>query len=191
MIYGYMRVSTEEQKNDLQEDALKSAGCERIFADKISGSSTKRPELDILLTLLEPGDVLIVWKLDRLGRKASHLYDLVENLGQRNIHFKSLRDSFDTSTPAGWAMFQMMGVFAELERNTIRQRTKEGVAAARKRRKNANWGRETIVAEQDRARIVEMKADGCSIRAIAKDMPYSRSTVQRVLKKHEEEMQLI
>lgn len=182
MIYGYMRVSTEDQKNDMQEDALKGAGCEYIFADTISGSTTKRPELDKLLKVISPGDTLIVWKLDRLGRKASHLYELVENLNTENIHFISLRDQFDTSTPAGWAMFQMMGVFAELERNTIRQRTKEGIAASRARGEGS-WGRKTEVTERHLSRMLALQAQGKSLREIAKQTPYSHSTVRRALSK--------
>lgn len=180
--YGYMRVSTEEQKNDLQYDALIAAGCEpeHIFADKITGAATKKEELDKLLSLLDHGDTLHVWKLDRLGRKAAYLFDLVENLQKRGVKFVSLRDHMDTSTPTGWAMFQMMGVFAELERNTIRERTKEGVAAFRARN-GGKWGRRSKVSEEDAETMVELSSDGMSIREIERRMPYSRSTIQRIL----------
>lgn len=183
--YGYMRVSTEEQNHDLQEDALRKAGCTKIFADTICGASTSRPQLDVLLAEIGPGDALKVWKIDRLGRQATHLYSMVEDLMVRGITFTSLTEGMDTTTKTGWAMFQMMGVFAELERNTIRERTKEGIAVARARSSNPKqWGRRTTMTQEDCTRILRMHTQGDTISTIAAHFPqYSRSSVGRLVKK--------
>lgn len=131
MQYGYARVSTFDQNLELQLEALRSSGCDRIFEDKISGAKSKRPGLDKLLKVLRPGDTVIVWKLDRLGRSMRHLVVLVEELRERGINFRSLTDSIDTSTPMGRFFFHVMGALAEMERELIVERTKAGLEAAR------------------------------------------------------------
>ncbi|MEJ5177233.1 recombinase family protein [Erwinia sp. MYb416] len=131
MFIGYIRVSTNDQNTALQRNALDSAGCELIFEDKISGKTADRPGLKKLLKALSAGDTLVVWKLDRLGRSMRNLVILVEELRERDINFRSLTDSIDTSTPMGRFFFHVMGALAEMERELIVERTHAGLAAAR------------------------------------------------------------
>lgn len=131
MLVGYVRVSTNDQNTDLQRNALDSAGCELIFEDKISGKTSDRPGLKKLIKSLSPGDTLVVWKLDRLGRSMRHLVVLVEELRQKSVNFLSLTDSIDTSTPMGRFFFHIMGALAEMERELIVERTRAGLAVAR------------------------------------------------------------
>jgi len=134
MKYGYARVSTDDQDPALQLAALKKAGCKTLFKDEgISGATTKRPALLRCLAALEPGDTLIVWKLDRLGRNLRDLIHMLDDLRERGIKFQSLTEAIDTSTPTGRAMWQIIGVLAELERSLITERTKAGVKAAQSR----------------------------------------------------------
>ena len=132
---GYARVSTSEGKQllDRQIDALTEIGCERIFEDKASGSNSQRKGLDDCLNYLRKGDVLVVLDLDRLGRLASELIKLIDELAEKGIGFKAINSPMDTTTPAGRAFLQIQAAFAEMERNIIRQRVKEGIAAARAR----------------------------------------------------------
>src|SRR5664280_726216 len=132
-LIGYARVSTDDQSAALQEDALKKAGCIRTFSDHASGSKASRPELDRMLDQVRPGDVVVVWRLDRLGRSLRNLIDLVETLADRGIGFRSLSESIDTTTANGRLFFSIMGALAEFERDLIRERTHAGLAAARAR----------------------------------------------------------
>jgi DNA invertase Pin-like site-specific DNA recombinase len=132
MLIGYARVSTLEQNLDLQIDALQKAGCEKIFTDKMSGAKA-RPGLDEALAFLRPGDVLVVWKLDRLGRRTVKLIQLIEELKERGIGFKSLSNAIDTTTPEGMFIYRISSSFAELERDLARERTMAGLSAARTR----------------------------------------------------------
>jgi len=131
MQIGYVRVSTNDQNTALQRDALERAGCEQIFEEKMSGTIANRPILKRVLKQLEEGDTLVVWKLDRLGRSMRNLVLLVDELRTRNIHFRSLTDSIDTSSPMGRFIFHIMGALAEMERELIVERTMAGLAAAR------------------------------------------------------------
>jgi len=133
MKIGYARVSTHEQNLDLQIDALKKEGCEKIFEEKVSGSKTDRPELTELIKYIRPGDILVIWKLDRLGRSLKHLIDLVSELQENGIGLKSLKESIDTSTASGKLIFSIFGALAEFERDIIIERTLAGLAAARAR----------------------------------------------------------
>lgn len=133
MIIGYARISTSEQNFDLQIDALKKFGCEKIFKEVISGVKSEKKELEEALKRLRKGDTLIVWKLDRLGRTLKSLIELVNKLKEEGIYFKSLMDSIDTSTSMGQFFFHITGSFAELERNLIHERTMAGLTAARER----------------------------------------------------------
>lgn len=133
MLIGYARVSTLDQNADLQTDALKAAGCEKIFVEKASGGDRDRPQLKRALSFVRDGDVVCCWKLDRIGRSLMHLMEIVEDLKARKIGLRSLNDHIDTTTAAGSLMFQIMGAFAEFERNIIRERTMAGLAAARAR----------------------------------------------------------
>ncbi|EAA4186793.1 recombinase family protein [Salmonella enterica subsp. enterica] len=128
---GYIRVSTNDQNTDLQRNALISAECEQIFDDKMSGTKANRPGLKRALKALKTGDTLVVWKLDRLGRSVKNLVGLISELHERKIHFQSLTDSIDTSTPMGRFFFHVMSALAEMERELIVERTNAGLAAAR------------------------------------------------------------
>jgi DNA invertase Pin-like site-specific DNA recombinase len=132
---GYARVSTREDRQllDRQLDALRAAGCERIFDDRMTGIQADRPGLIACLDHLRTGDVLVVLDLDRLGRRAHDLIGLIEDLEKRGVAFKALNSPMDTTTPAGRAFLQIQAAFAEMERNLIRQRVKEGLASARAR----------------------------------------------------------
>ncbi len=133
MLVGYARVSTTEQTLDLQFDALKKAGCSKIFTDTASGAKTERKGLDEALSYVREGDTLVVWRLDRLGRSLTHLIETVSQLDNRKIGFKSLTEQIDTTTSGGKLIFHIFGALAEFERNLIRQRTNAGLQAARAR----------------------------------------------------------
>ncbi|MDY6826525.1 MAG: recombinase family protein [Bacillota bacterium] len=134
MKFDYARVSTRDQNLEAQLDALAPAGCDKIITEKASGNGSKeRPELDRLVENLREGDVLVVYKLDRLGRSTFKLLGLTEELQQRGVEFISLRDYIDTSSAIGKAMFSMLAVLAEMERELIVERTQAGLQAARKR----------------------------------------------------------
>jgi len=132
-LIGYARVSTEEQLNDAQVDELRMAGCQIIHQEQASGASRSRPVLGRLLKELQAGDVLVVVRLDRLARSVSHLLDVIEDLEKRGVHFRSLRDPIDTSTPQGMFSLQVLGAVAQLERALIAERTKSGMKAAKAR----------------------------------------------------------
>jgi len=136
MLVGYARVSTVEQNLDLQVEALKKAGCGKIFKERSSGVREERPELQSAFQFMRKGDVLAVWRLDRLGRSLKHLLDIVTQLELREIGFRSLQESVDTTTSGGRLVFQIFGALAEFERNLIRERTYAGLAVARARGKN-------------------------------------------------------
>src|SRR5512135_763539 len=133
MLIGYARVSTLEQTLALQQDALTQAGCERLFTDTASGSLSQRPGLTEALAFTRPGDTLIVWRLDRLGRSLRHLIDTVALLQERDIGFRSLQEQLDTTTSGGKLVFPVFGALAEVERDLIRERTQAGLLAARAR----------------------------------------------------------
>lgn len=133
MLIGYARVSTDDQRLDLQNDALEQAGCERMFVDVASGGRADRTGLAKALDFVRAGDTLVVWKLDRLGRSLRHLIDTVSALEARGIGFRSLQESIDTTTSGGKLVFHVFGALAEFERDLIRERTNAGLAAARAR----------------------------------------------------------
>src|SRR5512143_2039821 len=133
MLIGYARVSTLEQTLALQQDALTQAGCERTFTDTASGSLRERPGLTEALAFARPGDTLVVWRLDRLGRSLRHLIDTVSQLQERGIGVKSLQEQIDTTTSGGKLVFHVFGALAEFERDLIRERTHAGLLAARAR----------------------------------------------------------
>ena len=137
MLIGYARVSTNEQDTTAQASALKAAGCERIFREKATGGRWNRPELHRLLDHLRKGDVLVVWKLDRLSRSLRDVLTIMERIQETKAGFRSLTEAIDTTTPAGRMMMQMIGSFAEFERAMLRERTRTGLEAARRR---GAWG---------------------------------------------------
>lgn len=133
MIVGYARVSTKEQNLDLQLSALRQAGCEKIFQEKISGSVKARPKLESMIQQFRSGDILIVWRLDRLGRSLKHIIDLVLDLSEKGVTIKGLNDGVDTSTINGRLFLNIMASLAEYERELIRERTNAGLKEARAR----------------------------------------------------------
>jgi DNA invertase Pin-like site-specific DNA recombinase len=175
MKIGYARVSTEDQNPALQIAALKREGCKRIFTDKISGAVRKRPELDKCLKSLTHGDFLIVWKLDRLGRSLRDLITLLDELKGQGVRFKSLTEAIDTETPTGRAMWQMIGVLAELERSLIRERTKAGREAAKKR--GVKMGRKPKLSPQQIAHARKLIDNGESPAHVARLLGVARSTL--------------
>ena len=133
MIFGYARVSTTDQNPDLQFDALKQAGYDRLFTDKASGAKADRPQYLLMLDQIRPGDTILIWKLDRLGRSLRHLLDLVDIFNEKDVGLKSLTDPIDTTTSRGKLIFNIFASLAEFERDLIRERTMAGLAAARAR----------------------------------------------------------
>lgn len=184
MKIGYARVSTHEQTLDLQIDRLRTAGCapEHIHSDTTAGHSRgiERPGLAAALAFARPGDQLVVWRLDRLGRSLKDLIDQVTSLERRGVELVSLQESLDTATPTGRAMFQICGVFAEFERNLISERTKAGLAAARARGRKGGRRRKVTDAQLDRA--AELMREGrLTVREIARLADVSTTTLYRHL----------
>lgn len=136
MLIGYGRVSKFEQNLDLQTDALKNLGIEKIFIDKVSGVKSEKPQLNELLNFIRKGDILTVWRLDRIGRTTVGLIQFVTELNDKGIHFKSISENIDTSTASGKMIFQIFCVLAEHERNVLIERTNAGLKSARARGKN-------------------------------------------------------
>jgi DNA invertase Pin-like site-specific DNA recombinase len=179
MKIGYCRVSTDDQNPDMQLTALKRAGCKKIFTDKATGVHVKRPELAKCLKALKAGDVLIVWKLDRLGRSLHDLIGLLDNLKTRDVAFRSVTESIDTATPTGRAMWQMVGILAELERSLLLERTKAGRAAAQAR--GVKMGRKPLLTAQQVTHARKLVGQGESAKAVAQSLKVSRRTLYRVL----------
>lgn len=178
MLVGYARVSTQDQKPELQLDALRHAGCERIFEEKASGAQRERPELKAALDYVREGDTLVVWKLDRLARSLKQLIETVEALEERNIGFRSLTENIDTTTPGGRLVFHIFGALAEFERSIIRERTSAGLAAARARGKVG--GRPPALRESDITAAKAMLADQCiPVKDIAQRLGVSVSTLYK------------
>jgi DNA invertase Pin-like site-specific DNA recombinase len=179
-IIGYARVSTTDQNPQLQLDALDQAGATRIFTDNgVSGSTSSRPQLDACLDHLRDGDVLTVWKLDRLGRNTQHVLAVVDDLTSRGIGFRSLTEGLHTEGPMGKAMLTIMAAFAQLERDTMIERTRAGlVSAAANGRKG---GRPRKVDDADAAKARSLREKGIAATDIAKMLGVSRATVYRYL----------
>jgi DNA invertase Pin-like site-specific DNA recombinase len=176
---GYARVSTDEQNLALQMDALKQAGCERVYKDVGSGSLKHRPELDACLDYLRTGDTLVVWRLDRLGRGLKHLIEAIEQLHAREIGFRSLTETIDTTTNAGMLQFHIFGALAEFERQIIRERTRAGLAAARARGRLG--GRPARLTPEKLAAARLMREQKRTMPQIAKALGVSRATLYRHL----------
>lgn len=179
MIIGYARVSTSDQSLDAQCDALKAAGAKRVFQEKRTGKSRQRPELERLLDQLRAGDVLVVAKYDRLARSLRDLIDLVETIRERGADFRSLAEDIDTTTPTGRLIFHVFGSIAEFERERIVERTKEGLAAARKRGRRG--GRPRALSEEAQKEIIRMRdEERRPVAEIARTFKVSRATIYRV-----------
>lgn len=180
MLIGYARISTADQSINLQVDALASAGCERIFHDTASGARSDRKGLAEALSHARASDVLVVWKLDRLGRTVRQLVAFVAELEARGVAFRSLTDGIDTTTAAGRFFFHIMAALAEMERDLIRERTNAGLAAARARGRKG--GRPRLLSERQlvHARLL-LQQPGQSVTEIASSLGVSRSTLYRSL----------
>ncbi|WP_284754806.1 recombinase family protein [Curtobacterium sp. ME-Dv--P-122a] len=184
-LLGYARVSTTDQDASLQIDALNAAGCYRVFVDTMSGSLQLRPELDKLLDQLRPGDTLVIWRLDRLGRSIRHLIDQLHALAERGIGFRSLQETIDTTSPGGRLVFHVFAALAEFERDIIKERTNAGLAAARARGRSG--GRPTrLSADQVRTarRLYEQR--DMTVAQIGDVLGVSRTTIYRTLARHTE-----
>lgn len=178
MIIGYARVSTDDQNLDAQTDALKAAGAERVFADKISGVKRDRPELSAMLDQLRPGDVVVVAKYDRLARSLRDLLDLVEAIKERGAGFRSLAEDIDTTTPAGRLVFHVFASIAQFERERIAERTKEGLQAAKARGRVG--GRPPALTADQKAEVRRMRDDEQRhVSEIARLFKVSERTVRR------------
>lgn len=180
MHIGYARVSTQDQNTDLQLDALKQAGCEQVFHEKKRGSTLQRTELDACLRALRKGDTLIVWRLDRLGRSLKDLVEIVNGLEEREIGFKSLTESIDTTSAGGRLVFHLFGALAEFERNLISDRTKAGLVAARARGRKG--GRKPKMTASDIKKAAAMLKDPSITKTeVAKHFGVSRVTLNASL----------
>jgi len=185
VLIGYARVSTQDQNLDLQLDALKQAGCELLFTDTLSGAKAERPGLKDTLSHLRRDDTLVVWKLDRLGRTTKGLIDLVEQLKERGIGFKSLQDNIDTSTPMGQFFFVVFSAIAELERSMIREWSKAGLLAAKARGRKG--GRPFALRGENRVDAMKLLEAGRDIKYVMQKYGISRSTLDRNWKRWQEE----
>ena len=181
MKIGYARVSTIDQNPNAQRDALKAAGCEKIITEKISAASTKRPKLVKLLQSLKSGDVLTVWRLDRVGRSLPDLLNIVEDLKTREIGFQSLNETIDTTTANGQLIFHLFAALTQFERSLIVERTQAGLTAAKKR--GARLGRPPALKMAQVKHARTLIEAGERPTDVAESMGVNRSTLYRALKK--------
>jgi DNA invertase Pin-like site-specific DNA recombinase len=185
MIFGYMRVSTDKQSLDRQEEALKAAGCEKIFEEKITGTKKNRPQLDKLLDQLREGDTVIITDLTRLSRSTKDLIDLVETFKENGVNLKSLKESWlDTTSPQGNLMFTMFSGLAQFERDLISERTKEGLEVAKKKGKQI--GRTATSESKIDYAFYLMDKENMNIKEAAEEIGVSRMTLHRHIKKRSE-----
>lgn len=178
-LIGYARVSTAEQDTALQTDALKKAGCDRIFEDTISGAKADRPGLAAALAYVREGDALVVWRLDRLGRSLPHLIDTIAALETRGVGFRSLTEAIDTTTPGGRLIFHVFGALGQFERDLIRERTKAGLLAAAVRGRKG--GRKPVVTADKLQRAREHIANGLNVREAAARLRIGKTALYAAL----------
>jgi DNA invertase Pin-like site-specific DNA recombinase len=180
MLVGYAQVSTQDQELALQLDALKAAGCEKVFTEKASGAQRERPQLKAALEYMRPGDTLVVWKLDRLARSMKQLIETVEHLGTQEMGFKSLTEALDTTTAGGKLIFHLFASLAEFERAVLRERTRAGLMAARARGRTG--GRPRALSEADLAVAKALLKDsGITVEDVARRLKVAPSTLYRAL----------
>jgi DNA invertase Pin-like site-specific DNA recombinase len=183
MLIGYARVSSQDQNPDLQLDALKSAGCEQVFVEKVSGSGLKaRPEWETCRRTLRKDDTLIVWRLDRLGRSLKDLVEIIQDLENRTVGFCSLTEKIDTTSAGGKLIFHIFGALAEFEHTLIRERTKAGLAAARARGRKG--GRKPKLSKADVKKAAAMLRDPTVTKTeVAEHFNTTRMTLNEALKR--------
>lgn len=180
MLIGYARVSTDDQNLNLQHDALRSAGCEKIFDDQITGSKIQRPGLDATLEFARTGDIIVVWRLDRLSWSLKDLIEVVALLDSKKIGLRSLHESIDTSSSSGKLIFHIFGALAEFERNLIRERTRAGLLAARARGRKG--GRPKKLSKDKENLVIQLhKAKSHSIKQICDLVSISKPTLYKYL----------
>ena len=180
MLIGYARVSTGDQNHDLQHDALRAAGCGRIWTETASGARTDRPQLTALLDAARAGDTLVVWRLDRLGRSLQHLIKVAEDLKQREIALRSLTEGIDTTTTAGRFVYSLLGALAQMEREVLVERTQAGLAAAAARGRKGGRPR-ALDDGKVRAAQAMLAAGTLSGAEIAKQLSIAPSTLYRTI----------
>ena len=183
MKYGYARVSTDDQNLDLQINALELAGCNEIYSEHVSGAHRERPELTKLFDRVAPGDQVIVWRLDRLGRSVPHLIEIVTKLGEQQVDFQSLNEHIDTTTASGELIFTLMGALAQFERRLIQERTIAGLEAARARGKTLGRPRKLGIARVKHAK--ELFDQGISKKQVAHLLGVSTATLWRAVRSSE------
>lgn len=184
-LIGYARVSTRDQHPESQADALTAAGCARIFTDRITGKLARRPQLDAALAYLRPGDVLVITRLDRLGRSVRNLIDLAETLREREVGLRVLHQGIDTTSPAGRMFFHVLAALAEFEAALISERTLDGLEAARARGRKG--GRRPKLGDRQVALVRQMYAGGeHTVAEIAKTFNVTRPTIYRALEGNEQ-----
>jgi DNA invertase Pin-like site-specific DNA recombinase len=180
MKVGYARISTDDQKLDLQKDALHNEGCNKIFNDTASGAKTQRKGLFDAIKFMRKGDTLVVWKLDRLGRSLKDLIDVVNRLNKSGVFFKSMQENIDSSTSGGKLTFHLFGALAEFERDIIRERTKAGLQAARARGRIG--GRPKVMSEKMVSLAKELMSNtNNSAKDVSKTLGVSRATLYRYI----------
>ena len=182
MQIGYARVSTDDQNLSLQLDALQAAGCDKVFQDYVSGAAVKRPGLDAALAALRPGDVLTVWRLDRLGRTMPHLVSTVADFAEREIGFQSITEAMDTTTAGGELLFHVMGALAQFERRLNAERSRAGIDAARRRGKHLGRPADLTPEKISHARHMIDKGEQ-TVTGMAKLLDVHRVTLHKALKK--------
>ena len=183
MNIGYARVSTQDQNADLQLDALRAAGCEQVFVEKVTGSGLKtRPEWEVCLRTLRRDDTLVVWRLDRLGRSLKDLVEIIQVIEERAVGFRSLTENIDTTNAAGKLIFHVFGALAEFEHSLIRERTKAGLAAARARGRMG--GRKPKLSKADVKKAAAMLRDpNVTKTEVAEHFGITRMTLNQALKR--------
>ncbi len=180
MLIGYARVSTDDQNLELQRTALRDAGCERVYEDTVSGARAERPGLQQAMENLRRDDALVVWRLDRLARSLKDLIELSERLGTAGVGLRSVQESIDTTTSSGRLFFHLMGALGEFERSLIRERTRAGLEAARKRGKVG--GRPRALSDGDlKAARAMLASDDMSVEEVARRVGVSPATLYRYL----------
>lgn len=182
---GYARVSTLDQDPTLQLDGLAAAGCAKVFEDRASGARADRPGLQKALEYAREGDVLIVWKLDRLGRNLPHLIDTVSALAKRGVGFRSLTEAIDTTTPGGRLVFHLFGALGQFERDLIRERTRAGLAAAEARGRKG--GRKPVITAEKLKRARGFVDKGLTVREAATRLKVGKTALYEALRTQETE----
>jgi DNA invertase Pin-like site-specific DNA recombinase len=178
---GYARVSTVDQDTALQRDALAAAGCKKVFEDRASGARTDRAGLQSALDYVREGDILVVWKLDRLGRSLHHLIETVTSLAHRGVGFRSITEAIDTTTPGGRLVFHLFGALGQFERDLIQERTRAGLAAAAARGRKG--GRKPVVTGEKLERARGLIAKGWTVREAAVRLRIGKTALYAALRR--------